>query len=195
MPAAGVSADLYGVWAGNGSVVAVGSAGTVARWNGTSWTVAAQPAAAGRTLRAVWGAGPDSLWMVGDGGLLLYWNGGSASAVSSGISETLRAIWGSGAADIWAVGDAGRILHYDGSLWTPHVQGSALTRRNLTTLYGSSAQRMFVAGEGGTLLQYDGRQFLSLQSGTQGALHGVFIGRDDDVLAVGAGGSILRRRH
>ena len=195
VPAAGVTADLYGVWAGSGSVVAVGSAGTVARWNGTNWTATAQPAASGRTLRAVWGRGPSALWMVGDGGLLMAWNGASASAVSSGIVETLRAIWGSGASDVWAVGDGGRILHYDGSQWTLHAQGSALTARNLTAVYGASASQIYIAGEGGTLLRYDGRQFSTLQSGTQGVIHGLFVSREGDVLAVGAGASILRRRH
>lgn len=59
-----------GVWGtSNNSVWAVGDAGTLRKWNGTSWT----PQSSGVTvpLNAVWGTGNNDVWAVGNSGTIL----------------------------------------------------------------------------------------------------------------------------
>jgi hypothetical protein len=69
----------------------------------------------GNTLRAMWGASPTDLWIVGAYGTLLHYDGRSYSASpQSGVltRNDLYGIWGPAANDVWALGDAGTLLHY-----------------------------------------------------------------------------------
>ena len=69
-------------------------------------------------LRAVWGSGPDDVWIAGDYGLLLHWDGQSLTKAVSGTSEPLLALWGRAPNDVWAVGWGGTALHWDGASWS-----------------------------------------------------------------------------
>ena len=191
----GTGVDLFGIWARNGQVLAVGAAGTLVQSAGSSWVSQSLPAAGGKTLRAIWGTVGNALWLVGDGGTLLAWDGTSALAVNTGISDTLRAIWGSAADDVWAVGDGGRVLHYDGSAWSVHVQGSALTKQSLLAVGGPSRKAVYAVGDGGVLLFYDGTMWRQQDGGTQRRLSGIAALPDGDVWFVGPGASILRSRN
>lgn len=68
-------------------------------------------------LLGVWGSDANNLWVVGEKGTILHWDGSVWMASASPTKAKLNGIWGSAAADIWAVGDAGTILHYDGVSW------------------------------------------------------------------------------
>lgn len=54
------------------NLMAVGSAGTIVRWNGTSWTP--QSNGSVTQLQASWGSDASNLWGVGDGGAILKWS-------------------------------------------------------------------------------------------------------------------------
>jgi hypothetical protein len=88
----------------------------ICAWNGSAWL----PVPSNDTLeswtyasylRGIWGSGPNDVWVVGDAGAILQWDGNSLAIVPSGITNSLRAIWGSATNDLWAVGDNGTILH------------------------------------------------------------------------------------
>jgi hypothetical protein len=190
----GTVADLFGVWGDGSLVVAVGASGALVQGSGTAWTATVLPAAGGRALRAVWGRSSSALWLVGDGGTILSWNGVTASAVATGIADSLRAIWGASDKDIWAVGDGGRILHYDGAAWAVHAQGSGLTQKSLRSVHGASSTEVFAVGESGTLLIFDGSTWTQRDSGTLGTLAGITVLADGDRLAVGQSATILRSR-
>jgi len=194
MPVVGTGADFYGVWAVGGNVVAVGSGGVLARRSGTTWLSSALPVAGGRTLRAVWGLAATALWLAGDNGTLLFWNGSTASSFPTGGTESLRGVWGTAANNVWAVGDNGRILHFDGSAWSVHAQGSALTRQNLNAVYGVGASEVYVAGEQGALLSFDGSKWKTEDSGTLAGLAAIWAGINGDTRIVGQGGAILLHR-
>ena len=53
----------------------------------------------------------NDVWVIGEEGVSLHWNGGDWSSVNIGTSNTLRGIWESGGT-AWAVGAGGTILHY-----------------------------------------------------------------------------------
>ena len=63
-------------------------------------------------LNGVWGAAANDIWAVGDGGVIVHFNGVDWSTIPSGTTENLSSIWGSGPNDIWAGGDSGILLHY-----------------------------------------------------------------------------------
>jgi hypothetical protein len=192
LPVTGTAADLLALWTQQGSVLAVGTGGVLARWNGASWSSAALAAAAGKTLRAAWGTSLSNVWLAGDGGLLLRWNGAAASPVLSGVTDSLNGLWGSSAADVWAVGNGGRILHFDGNAWSVHAQGSGLTPSHLRAITGSGPSEIYCAGDAGTLLRFDGKAWSIVNSGTVGTLQAMWSGRTEELLLAGQNAAILR---
>lgn len=120
----GVQSRLLDVWgSGPGDVWAVGEQGVVLRRTvpmaGPSvW----RPVASGTTatLRAVFTAARDDVWIGGDGGLF-HSDGGALTPVTvPGLSATsvVYDIHGLAPDDIWAAGRA-FVSHYDGTSWSP----------------------------------------------------------------------------
>ncbi len=107
--------NLEAVWAVSDSDVwAVGAAGTVLHFNGTSWA----PEAVGSTaaLRGVWVSSSGTVWVVGDAGLVLRRSGSTWSTQTVPTSAKLNAVTGAGAR-VWAVGESGVVLSFDGATW------------------------------------------------------------------------------
>lgn len=70
------------------------------------------------TLSAVWGSSSADVWVAGEGGTLIHWDGAAWSTAASGTETALRALAGTSARDVWAGGLDGTILHFDGSSWS-----------------------------------------------------------------------------
>ena len=83
-----------------------------------------QSSGATNNLQAVWGADADNIWVVGDAGTILRWDGSKWHTQSSGTTGDLHSVWGT-AGNIWVVGDAGTILRWDGSKWRKQSSGTA----------------------------------------------------------------------
>lgn len=72
----------------------------------------------------IWAKALDDMWIVGDEGRILHWNGAyfaeiplpDSIAEAPAIPRTvnLRAVGGNGPSDVWIVGDQGTALHWDG---------------------------------------------------------------------------------
>lgn len=112
----GVSANLYGAWFSRTRMVAVGANGTILSriyslgWQG--WKPESSPVS-GIAFRGAWGAAEDNIYVVGDSGKILHWDGKNWSAVtSSPTTQNLYAIWGTGPNNIYAVGQGGTLLHF-----------------------------------------------------------------------------------
>lgn len=105
--------SVRGVFSADGALTwLVGAAGLIASGSPCSGSVSKVGALTQASLNAIWGAANEDLWVVGDAGSMLHYNGATWSPQSSPTSSTLRAIWGSGPEEIWAVGDAGTVLRY-----------------------------------------------------------------------------------
>lgn len=52
----------------------------------------------------------DDVWLVGDRGMMLHWNGHAWTSRQQVTGGTLRAVWSSPAGKVWAVGDSGVVL-------------------------------------------------------------------------------------
>jgi hypothetical protein len=66
---------------------------------------------------AITGTGDDDLWVVGDGGVALHYNGAAWTQVPTGITDDLFRISAAAPDDVWAVGSA-EVLHWNGSAWS-----------------------------------------------------------------------------
>ena len=51
------------------------------------------------TLNGLWGVDASNVWLVGNSGLILKWNGAGLTAQSSGSLTTQVGVWGSDAND------------------------------------------------------------------------------------------------
>jgi len=112
----------------------------------TGWTV--MPAGTGN-LNAVSGASDSAVWMVGDQGAILRWDGVHLVPEPSGTNANLRGVCAVDSNNAYAVGDGGLILQRSPSGWQIVAQG--LTRQVLTAVWADT-QRVVAVGSFGTVV-------------------------------------------
>jgi hypothetical protein len=67
----------------------------------------------------VWGADATHIWIVGDDGLLLRYDGTKYRRINLGTSESLLAVSGTARSNVFVTGTNGTIFHFDGASWSP----------------------------------------------------------------------------
>jgi len=97
---------------------------SVYRWTapGTSqllqWsTLTTQP------MNDVWGASANAIFLVGEQGTVLRWNGNSLALTQLTPADFLASVWGNSATDVYAIGvdvtiGGQRVWHFDGTTWS-----------------------------------------------------------------------------
>jgi len=127
-----------------------------------AWCVVTVPKTV--TFNAVWGAAANDVWVAGDAGTLLRWNGSAWSSVPSGTQSDLRALTGSSARDVWAAGLDGTLLHFDGSTWTatrpdgsPWSPTAGPNQRPIYSLFSAQPNQVWVGGSG--IHHFDGSKW------------------------------------
>jgi hypothetical protein len=139
-------------------------------------------------LYIIWGTSLTNIYVGGNAGTLLRYNGSAWSPMTSGTSYRIYDIWGTSASNVYAVGYRTH-LKYDGSSWVPDLP---LQYEDLRGVWGASANDVFVAGTSGVIFHYDGANWNSMDSGTSESLYGGVWGTSgSSVWAVGNGGTIL----
>lgn len=132
---------LFGIWgAAPDDVWAVGGptqarvgdiepeGDVVLHYDGTAWqrveiqALIDKPASQGKQLFKVWGAGADSVFVVGDVGFALHYDGSAWKSVPLPMpGEQLFTVVGRSATDVYAVGSLlGSVVlnHWDGAAWS-----------------------------------------------------------------------------
>jgi hypothetical protein len=172
-----------GVWSSTSAdAFAVGGAGLIAHYDGTSWNQ--QTSGTTQTLNAVWGVGATgAVFAVGDGGTILYYDRSAWRAQTSGTTQPLYAVWGTSANDVFAVGAAGTVLHYDGTTWTAQNSG---TTQSLYGIWGNSGSSVSVVGDASTIIHYNGTSWTAQSTAASMNLRGVWGSSGSNVFAVGA---------
>lgn len=101
---------------------AVGAKGAIHRWRDGGWEVLAS----GTTshLRAIWGSSPTDLWVGGDAGTLLRWDGEAFTRYPIPTRGAFTQLAGSGPWDVFALAydaadGASALFRWNGSLWIP----------------------------------------------------------------------------
>ncbi len=161
----------------------------VYRFEAGAWD--AVPTGVVPTVYGMWGASPQDLWLVGEDGLVVHYNGASWTEQPAPAGDTLYAIWGFDDATAYAVGASGRIVHFDGTAWSEVAPSPSSTV--LRGVWGPSPDDVWVVGQG-VVAHYDGSAWqapppsFTLPPGNLYAVHGV-----DSAHAwmVGASGTIF----
>jgi hypothetical protein len=159
-----------------------------------------RPTPQGETLRAVWSATPNDVWGVGDGGVVLHYDGKNFRAEHVDAHTDLLAIHGSAANDVWAVGKGGLVLHYDGSAWSKNdlssvIDASGAGRGVLYGVFAAAPNAVWAVGHTGVnalIIHYDGEKWSSqpLMAATPQVLRAIWGFSADKLWAVGDGGVI-----
>ena len=93
-------------------------------------------------LLGVWGSSSTDVFVVGESGTILHYDGKIWEEMLSGTDELLCDIWGTSSSDVFAVSKSGAILHYDGSTW-----GTMTTKpSSLRAIWGTSSSDIFAVG-------------------------------------------------
>lgn len=112
----------------------------------TGWTAMDAGTA---NMNAVSGVSDGAVWIVGDYGTILMWDGVHLVAEDSGTTANLRAVCAQDTDNVYAVGDSGVILHRTLGVWT--LVGDGVTRQVLTGVW-ADLQRVVAVGSNGTVV-------------------------------------------
>jgi hypothetical protein len=133
---------------------AVGSGGTIVRWNGAAW--AAETSPTGATLWAVQALTSTNVWAVGSGGTIIHRDGTGWTVVPSGVLQSLNSLYMLSPTEGWAVGSSDGtspvILFWDGSTWT-RVYPVPLVNRYLLDVWMVASTDGWAVGQNGLILR------------------------------------------
>lgn len=189
---------LYGVLGVADERWAVGQDSTVLRRVGGRWSRVAVPAPVPKempspSLYGIAGSGPRQLWLVGQGGTILAWDGTALNPQVSGTIADLRGVVAPSPTDAFAVGENGTLLRYQ-SRWLP-FPANPMDTRGLNRVVQARGGELFAVGESGALLRLavGGMAFQVLPAPTPRTLNGLAADGDGGVFFVGDFGLAFQR--
>lgn len=100
-----------------GSIVGGGYA--LLRFDGTTWTTHMFAANDTRTVYDVHAFADDDAYAVGDGGLVMHWDGTSWTEIDIGTKQALPQVTGTSGRDVFVIGTGDGIFHFNGVAWSP----------------------------------------------------------------------------
>jgi hypothetical protein len=186
---------LSSVWGSAADdVFAVGGAGTIVHWDGSSWS--STDSGTTNDLYGIWGASPGHIFAVGQAGTILHWDGTKWSPMKAATTHDFHAVWGSGAKDVYAVG-LSTAEHWDGETWLEIGQqqtidpllsagdglGGSLDE-SLNGVWGSSSRDVYIVGDS-LLAHWDGFTWTKRASGNTAGYLSVWGSGPKDVFVVG----------
>ena len=159
----------------------------------------------GIVLRGIYGDRSTSIYVVGDQGTILYWNGSTWNRIQVATTAALYAVFVADSKDVWAVGDGGIILKSAGPpamgalpSFAPDPKADPSVTVRLWGLWAASASDAWAVGEQGTLVHWNGTAWSKWPAAlTQERLRGVFgrtpvsMTASNDVWAIGENRTIL----
>jgi len=187
----GTSADLTGVWAAGGLVVAVGASGTIVQNDGTGWVPGRTATSA--NLTGVWGSVQDGFFASGERGTVLFFDGRVWRPLALGrgflgpANQTFVAIAGVPGVTVGLIG-TDDLATYEGAAWAPAALPTAET---IDAVWGAGPDDVFAVGRNGTILHHDGLRWTVQSSPTTVDLHAVWGTAPDDVYASGDAFTLL----
>lgn len=170
------------LWAVGGTDTPGGPRGVVLRSAGDgTWTRVRDPALpledpadefAGLNLYKVWGAGPDAVYLVGEGGFAVRWNGSEFKRLETGVRDILFTVHGQPGGPVLAVGglSSGVVVRLDGP--APNVEAMPAS---------PALNGIFVRPDGTAIAT--GAQGVVLERDTEGRWQRLRAPTDDNALA------------
>ena len=130
---------------------AVGNGGSVVRFFGEVSGVE-ENSGTTQDLYGVWGDSLNAVFVVGDAGTIIQFDGEKWQSMKSGITNNLYSVWGTSSTDVFAVGSKGTILHYDGEGW---ARMKSNVDSDLKAVWGSSSTNVIAVGRNSTILRFN----------------------------------------
>jgi hypothetical protein len=186
---------LLGIWFADdthGWGIGLGISGNVIQnWNGTTWTTL-DPAPAlpsNAQLKAISGSSPNDVWIIGNAGLILHWNGSAWSAMTSPVgAEDFLTVWSRTSTDAW-IGGKTSILHWNGTSWSAAPNNRSGGLGTAQAFWGASGTDVWTVTGSGFIAHWDG-SIWNFVSSTSQQLLSLWGFAANDIWAVGLGGSI-----
>lgn len=146
----------------------------------------------------IWGSGANDIFVVGDNGRIVKWNGANWSVMSGNNLRSFHSVWGSSSSNVFAAifdrpqntpyDNFGEVNCYDGSAWS-YMSGTVGAA--CSGLWGSGPNDVFVVGDFGRISHFNGSVWSNMNSGIDNHLYGIWGSGSNDVFAVGESGVIL----
>jgi hypothetical protein len=148
--------SVAGIWGNAADDVWVAGGGSVAHWNGLTWSATHDDALGRFHVRDVWTDGADGVWIAGNGiygqgGSVLRFDGNGTQMILTGQKD-VNALWGSAPDDVWLVGDYGTLHHWDGVRWTSLGFGI----EHIRDVDGCASDDVWAVGHHGLVLHWNG---------------------------------------
>lgn len=196
--------DVWGTAANN--VWAVGDNGLILRYNGTTWTAerfngtavvpfdlaswASPPGPRVKLRRVTAIPGSGLVAVVGDGGVVLTWDGAAWAVYDVGDDDAITGVWGTGYTNMYITRGDGRLQRFDGSnLSTVTVVTSSGA---MHAVWGTSASNVYAVGDGGMVWRYNGTTWSRVRLPTRAALYAVYGTSANNVFVAGSEGALYR---
>lgn len=188
--------NLWGIWGASPSALwAVGGDGvragqaTILRSDGQRWEKVQIPALQHPDVFAfykVWGSSADDVYVVGQRGVVLHWDGAAFTELFVGASQDLISLWGTGPDHLAIVGGRANaeLITFDGTSWKRRDLGAA---PGLNGVFMTRPDQTHVVGQNGFIGRFDWGpgQLTKFEPLTGLALHAVFGDASGRLFAVG----------
>ncbi len=115
------------------------------------------------TTTSISGTSDDDLWVVGNGGVALHFNGAAWTQVPTGITGDLIRVSAAGSDDVWAI-DSTEVIHWTGAQWT----NANAPAGSYTDIWATSG--FVAAGTATGIVAWDGTAWQMLGSYAGGAV-------------------------
>lgn len=173
--------DLAGASASDGSTTTTPSSlDNLCIEDGWCWE---RPSHFGANLKSIWGSSWSDVWVVGEGGTLLHFDGSEWKRWPAITPERLESVHGSGPDDVWAVGQR-VILHFDGDAWSL-VSGAPQTKGWLHSVRAIAKNDVWFGGDYFARLHWNGSTWSLTEETTVQAIYAMIGFAPNDVWAVG----------
>jgi photosystem II stability/assembly factor-like uncharacterized protein len=185
--------DLLSVWGSGPANVFVGASSSTiyrSRSGGDTWRPLLTPALT--PITGIWGTSSTDVFASAHAGLLYSTNGGDKITNAPVSLAEQNGIWATSLNDIFTVNQLGVVTHYDGTETLKKTELVPVVPLN--GVWGTGGDDVYAVGDKGRVVHSadDGASWISQPSGTKEDLHAIH-GANGIVLAVGTGGTILRR--
>ena len=122
------------------------------------------------------------IWVVGDDGKILHYDGNMWLVSESGVTEDLNDVWFVDASHGYAVGAGGTVIFYDGSTWT--LQATGLTSEIFGVSFADAGNGV-VVGAGGDIAIYNSGVWSTVASPVSSDIYDVFAVAENNIWACG----------
>jgi hypothetical protein len=156
-------------------------------YTGGFWNMIAGFATGFGTVNAMWGSGPDDVFLAGSAGVAHF--DGATWFGTTNANPAPRSLWGD-ASVVYAVN--GNILRSTTANGLFSTVLTSTSGQALFGVWGASPSDVFAVGQSGTIQRYNGSAWSKMTNADSRTLLAVWGSSGTNVYAVGSGGAILR---